>query len=119
MQVNYLDASGGLGRDSDQSSYQQSDEEVSEEDSDDDEVEFTGEGCGLDSGWEEPTVSLKVVTFGPRFLDLVRQSQPTFFYGRNIKLFCTVQEYYMTVYRIAGNFRWVLFLLRRAPKTKI
>ena len=44
-QVNYLDASGGVGHDSDQSSYQQSDEEVSEDDSDDDVVEFTGEEC--------------------------------------------------------------------------
>ena len=40
--VNYLDASGGMGQDSDQSSYQQTDDEVSEEESDD-EVEFLGE----------------------------------------------------------------------------
>ncbi len=55
-QVNYLDASGGLGHDSDQSSYQQSDEEVSEEDSDDDEIEFTGEEWGLYRKWEGQVV---------------------------------------------------------------
>ena len=42
LKVNYLDASGGMGQDSDQSSYQQTDDEVSEEESDD-EVEFLGE----------------------------------------------------------------------------
>ena len=49
-QVNYLDASGDidrLGRDSDQSSYKQSDEDTTEEESDD-EVEFpTGECVSL------------------------------------------------------------------------